>query len=253
MSDTTLIDIQADIVDRLLSDDYFDDISVLSERVNEFDYEVQLALGIVTGRAGKCGALVIVQQPTAVDEMPNVLFGPLDTEWTVLVLEEAKINRAPETGTGKPALAIARRVARVLKLTHFGGSGRLLRPGSPLITPAEALIDVGGEYFAPVAYAVKFNCSEADSDAFTKVARPAISPAGGSVSVSSPATVTLTCSTNDSSIWYSTDGSYPRPGGPGSSEYSAAFDISEECQLRVAATKFGSIPSDVVAADFTEA
>lgn len=242
-----MVDMQSDIVSRLLADEFFADIAVLSERVAELDYEVQVALGIVTGRAGKAGALVIVQQPTASDEMPNVTFGPLTIEWNILVMEETKINRDTTIGTGHPALEIARRVVRVLKHASLGSTGRLMLPGNPLIAPAATAVEGEDGFYVPVSYAVKFVCSEADSEAFSKVVRPSISSSGTTV----PQTVTLACATAGASIYYSTDGSYPRAGGSGSTLYSAPFSIASACTLRVVAYKSGQIASDVVAADYT--
>jgi hypothetical protein len=246
MSDRVLVDMQSDIVGRLLADEFFSDIAVLSERVAELDYEVQVALGIVTGRAGKAGALVIVQQPTASDEMPNVTFGALDIEWTILVMEETKINRDSVMGTGHSALEIARRVVRVLKHASLGSTGRLMRPGTPLIAPAAAVVEGDDGFYVPVSYAVKFSCTEADSEVFLKVANPSISPAGGAL----PQTVTLACSTAGSSIYYTTDGSYPRSGATGSSLYSAPFSVATASTVRAAAYKSGLIASNVVSQDY---
>lgn len=254
MSDRCLIDIQADIVDRLLGDDFFATIPVFTSETGNLESEINSSLGLSSGRGGKAGALVLVQQPIGVDEMPGVTFGAMDLEFNILVLEDPKVNRDENIGTLHPALEIVRRIIRVLKMAHLGGgndggAARLLRIGSPAFNPYAVVIgndDIG--FVVPIAYQIKLFCAEADSDVYTKVSRPTISSTASTV----PSTVTLAVPTSGAAIYFSLDGSYPRPGGSGSVLYASPINLVAACTLRSAAYKTGSIPSDVVAADYTE-
>lgn len=247
MSDTTLVMLQEDIVERLKSDTELEGVAVLSERKADLEHEVAICLGIDTGSDGKAGAMIVVQQPVATDEMPNVTFGALNLEFTILVMEEPRINQDPVNGTGKSALEIARRVARILKHYRPGMLGRIFVPGSPFISPAETMVqDAGGSWHAPVAYAVRVSTAEADATINTKVGPVVLDPAGGVV----PQTVALASNTVGADIYYTLDGAYPS--AKTGLLYSAPISVTGACTLRAAAYLDGSIPSDVTGATFTE-
>src|SRR5688572_9309228 len=94
---------QEDLRFLLLSDDLFSDIPVITEDDGNIEAMMNKALGFLTETDGKCGACVIVQQPTGDDEMVGITMGPLDLFWTFLVLEQREMNRNETTGTGKKA------------------------------------------------------------------------------------------------------------------------------------------------------
>lgn len=247
MSDKTILLLQEDLVGRIQSDTELAGIAVLSERTADLEHEIAIGLGIDTGSNGKAGAMIVVQQPVAGDEMPNVMFGALNLDFSILVLEEPRINQDPVMGTGKAALEIARRVARIIKHYRPGMLGRIFRSGSPFIAPAQAMVqDAGGNWHAPVAYAVNVSTAEADDVAYTKVSPVSISAAGSVV----PQTVTLTTTAVGAEIYYTTDGSYPSAAN--GTLYSAPVSVTGACTLRAAAYLDGSIPSDVSGATYTE-
>lgn len=234
--ENTLVDIQADLVARLNSDAYFADVSVIDERISDIDSEINKALGVISAKAGKRGACVVVLSPIATDQYPDNSFqGPLNVELAFRVLEHPTINDNATFGTRKEALSIARRVVRVMK--HFvpGGYGQPLLPGNPVIRPAS-------DEFAPVAYDVVFVTQEAVRQNEAKVSTPRI------VAAYAPFSVSISTPTSDATIYYTLDGSYPWSGNSAAVLYSAAFvPEGADVLIRAAAFKGFYIPSDVAA------
>lgn len=237
--DTSLTDLQADLVERLKSDEFFADIPVLDERKSDLASDIELALGTLTEAGGKLGICAVVLSPVANDELPDVVFGPLEVELSVLVLENVLLNTGP-TGTGKAALTVARRIHRILKHYRAVGLGQALVPAKQSIIPVDNPL-------APLAYEVRFATTEADREVNSKVAMPTISPDGGAV----PQTVSLACTTAGASIYFTLDGSYPRAGNSAATLYVAPFELMSAGTLRAAAFKSGYIASDVNSAKFS--
>ncbi|MGN1417229.1 MAG: chitobiase/beta-hexosaminidase C-terminal domain-containing protein [Oscillospiraceae bacterium] len=83
-------------------------------------------------------------------------------------------------------------------------------------------------------------------DVTEQVAMPDISPNGGTFTDSQ--TVTITCTTENATIFYTTDGTAPTTS---STTYTGAFTISETATVKAIAVKDGMNDSAVAAAEFT--
>lgn len=239
MNETIAADLQADLVGRIEADAMFTTITVLDERKGLTESDVQMAISSMTAKGGRSGVATIVLAPTADDEMPDAVLGPLTWSVTLLVIEDPLVNTDATTGTGYAAMTVARRLHRILKHYRAAGLVHAMVPGRPCISPAKT-------DFAPVAVEVKFKCQEADAGREYKVGLPTISPAGGTV----PQTVTLACATAGAGIYYTLDGTHPHSGNTTATLYTVPFSISTAKVLRVAAFKTGFVGSDINRADF---
>jgi len=76
---------------------------------------------------------------------------------------------------------------------------------------------------------------------------PTISPSSGAA----PQTVTLTTATTGASIYYTTNGNFPRNGVTGATLYTAPFQVASAATLRCAAYKTGLFGSLVNQAIYT--
>lgn len=237
MNDAILTDLQADIAERLRADDYFVDIPVLDERKADLVSEIDMALGTLTEAGGKMGLCAVVLSPVGNDDMPDAPGGPLQVDISVLILENVLLNTG-ETGTGKPALDVARRVHRLLKHYRAFGLAQAMVAGRPAIVPVDNPL-------AGLAYEVRFKAQESDGTGigYTKVAMPLAS--GGP----DPVATTMTCNTAGATILYTLDGSYPSAAN-GAELYSAPVVIPDGSTLRLAAYKTDCIPSDVNRVEF---
>lgn len=240
----------------LMSDDLFNDITVITEDEGNIERQMDKALGIIEQKDSKAGICVIIQQPTGSDDMPGVLFPPLVLDWTILILEHRERNRnTDKDGTGKKAWTVARRIHRILKAHRAGGLTQTFNMRKPCITPYAAARELNNVYVPLVGYSVKFFGQEADSGSYTKVANPTISASSittttGTMVGTAGDTVTLACSTSGASIYYTTDLSHPCEQNTAATPYSAPFTVPAGT-LRVRAHKPGSVGSDTVAAYFT--
>jgi len=124
---------------------------------------------------------------------------------------------------------VARRTQRVLKHFAYGGLFHALVPEKQCIVPATAE--------GLVAYVVRFLVNEAEVENLEKVSAVAITDLAG--------TVTLTCSTADAEVWYTTDDNYPKPDNNVAALYGAPFVVVESCTVLACGYKSGSLASDV--------
>ena len=94
---------------------------------------------------------------------------------------------------------------------------------------------------------ISADASSQEPSTETKCANPYFSQYGGEVEKGF--VLTMTCSTEGASMFYTTDGTDPYPGGK---EYTAAgIVINESCTVKVIAVKEGLENSDVRSANFT--
>lgn len=235
MSDTLLDQLQADVAERLRGDDVLGQFTVVTERTNDPVAEVSRKLGLVQSDESK-GLCLVVFQLTALPES-NEVHGPLLTfRIIVRVLENPILN-----GSGITALAAARRAGLVLHHYSAGGLGSLLLAESPFISPVE-------DPLAPLAYDLAFSTHEAETSVPDRVARPSFTPDADAF----PKDIQISCATSGVTIWYTIDGTYPRPGGATSQELTGSFaTIAGPCRLRAVATKEDLIPSDAAFLDIT--
>lgn len=235
-AETRILDLQADIVARLASDEYFVDIPVLTERKGSIEADIAEALGVITGKAGKVGVCVVVIISSAEYLYPNVLDGPLVIKFTVAVLENVEANMATSTGTLKAAFTVATRVLNVLQ--QYQGPGKC-----DMVMPERNTIKVIPNEDGLVAYGVDFMTNEDARTATTKVAQPIPSISGSTL----PKTVTLTCAAPAAAaIYYTLDSSYPSAINTAHATlYTVPFSVTTACWLRAGASKTGYIDSDI--------
>ena len=62
--------------------------------------------------------------------------------------------------------------------------------------------------------------------------------------------VTLSCATPGARITYTTDESYPQPGNPAATTYTAPFAVTAGTKVRAGATAAGMKPSDTAIGQF---
>ena len=116
-------------------------------------------------------------------------------------MENVELNN-DDSGTGKSARKVARRIRDAIKSQNFIGLVSNMCTGKPCIEPVE-LKDLGEGI---VAYQVNFECMEVGLEPITAVQMPAIA-----VSQSQPQFL-LSSGTPGAVIWYTLDDSFPFDG-----------------------------------------
>lgn len=235
MSETGILDLQADMVGRALADEYLGAVPILDERRGSIVDDIQVSLGLLTAVSGKLGACIIVLSPVGKVQYPDAPWGEMEQKITFRVLENPTLNNDASTGTLKPALGLVRRLVRVFH--HY------IPVALSQCLVAEGYVPVE-DALAPVAYEVTFTTVESDPATYPKVATPTIAPSGGVV----PQLVTLACATAGAAMYYTLDGTHPRVGN--GTLYAAPFNVNAAARLRVAAFKAGSLGSDVNSVKF---
>lgn len=224
-----------DIRDRIASDSYFSDITVLTRDKGDITNNIQTALGTKTVKAAKCGACVIVMSPELSDRYPEGSGGVLDLELSIDVLENVLINRNVTKGTLKHAVDIARRLIRVLKFYRASGITDLITLQSQCIKKDDSL-EMGGV----ILYHVNIKLGE-NSEAIEKVCTPTIASTGSLPNVN----VTMTCPTAGSSIYFTTDATYPWGGNTAATLYTVPVAVAVATTFRAGASKASCIGSDI--------
>lgn len=235
MSDTLITDFQEDIAARLRADEVLGAVNIITERTGDIANEISRRLGLVRGVAGAKGVCLVVLQIQGRASSANYPVPMLELDPVVRVLEHPGVNKE-----GPSALTLARRVSRVL--WHYTAHGKT----SPLV-PSNPLILGVDDAIAPVAYDVQFTCHEAEYVEEAQVVLPSITPLTGPA----PETVTITCDTEGSEIWYTLDGSHPWPGNPSAVLYTAPFTVTQAVQVRAGAYLAGAVASSTASALFT--
>ncbi len=203
--------------DRLESFDYFSDITVLSEDKGVIESDIERALSTLNEKAGKLGAVVIVYSPEESAGDPDMPGPESKISINVRVLETPILNRDTGSGgTGKPWSRIGRRVKSLLHHFDVGNRNELVYAGGERVIVDESTN--GFDY--------KFSFSAYDGIR-PKVATPSISGTISSVSIS--------CVTPSSVIYYTTDGTYPSSANEDANLYSAPFTVDSGTEVRAAA------------------
>lgn len=231
-TDTIIDDLRDDLAARLASDEALADLPIVTERSGDILGEVAMALGIAEGRPGRRGICLVILQISARPETPEVPNPPLILQPVVRVLEHPILN-----DTGTTALAVARRIMRVLH--HYAPDGLT----SCLVADSPSITGVVDE-IAPLAYDVAFRCMDDDRSEVGKVAIPTIWPESGEASAEAPLVVSLACDTEGAEIRYTLDGSPPYRSNPAANAYDSTITLNSPCTLRVAAWKSGLLTSD---------
>jgi hypothetical protein len=226
--------VQPDVYNKLLSEPYFNNIAIFLIREKRFQSEINAALSGMAGRNGYGGATIEVLFPTLqqpLEETP----GPICTlQQKFIVKTQENINQGPG-GTGLSVEQIAVNLAQTFQLFFLGG-------------PLQGFY-VAGNFYEYVVFdaeapflgvAVTLHATFALT-ALTRTLGPQPSTADSNGNV----LVTLTDQQpgGGSTIYYSTDGSFPgygntsagNPTGLGTAQvYSTPFSVPSGTTIRTA-------------------
>jgi hypothetical protein len=200
---------------RLGADDYFTDIPVIVADEERAKLQMARKEAVMTTQGGHQGLAVVVLQVVGDDEFPSLQFGPMTLMPAFQVIELVELNRGPN-GTGKSARQVARRIRDVMKCAGFIGMVKNLQPEKPCITPVNLKADLGENVRA---YQVDFRCLEVSGDLPSIVAMPTF------MSMPLVMEVALACPTVGSTIYYTTDDSYPCAQNKAAQVYSGPISI----------------------------
>ena len=227
---------------RLQTNPFFDDIAIVVAEKGNVAKSYEQAQAVITETSGKRGICVVVLQVVANDLSANLQFGPMIFKPAFQVVENVELNN-DDSGTGKSARKVARKIRDVVKNCNLMGLVQDMKAGTPCIEPVD-LKDMGESV---VAYQVNFECLEVSHENQTQVQMPVF------VAGTDPQnpTFTMTCATAGAAIWFTTDDSFPYDGDasvyPGSTSqlYSGAGPCTNPTTVRSAAYVDGSIASGV--------
>lgn len=245
-----LLNLQSDLEGLLLSDPALAEVPVLVERKGLTEEDVVQAIGVYNTRAGseKVGLVIIVMMPAVRKPRENAVL-QLAVTATLRIIELPVVNQGA-TGIGLAAEDCA---THLLQLAHnwSPAQGRTLTPDADAIDPAQAPD-------AHIAYDVNLTWTDGLAQP-PKAPRPTITYDEGSEQV------TLTCSDQDATIHYTTDGSFPHPENPAATIYnqpltyqgvivthedglvttSQPFAAASGTQIRAIAIRTGHAPSNL--------
>jgi hypothetical protein len=214
--------VQPDVYYKLLTEPWFGNIAIFKVREKRLDTEVSRALAGLAGRNGKGGASIEVLMPTLKSALPDTA-GPVCTlEQKFIVKEQPTVNQGAH-GTGLSAEQIAVNIAQTFQLFFLGGplQGFYTAPSfyEYISAPADAP-------FIPLAVTLRATFA---LTALTRTLVPAAS--------ATAETVTLTDAQpgGGSSLYYTTDGSFPGSGNPNAILYGVPFTVASGATVRTAA------------------
>ena len=225
---------QLDIYARLQNDTYFKaGVPVLLELKGITERDVAVAIQTLNASNGLVGSVAIVLMPTLLPDSPNAPGPRYDAVYKVQIIDEPLLRRQPIGGTTCSADEIADRVRQILHRFSMGRGQTISFAGMEPVAVPEG----------KVSYVARFKCVTVDQPPVA-VASVGISPAGPG-----PATVTLTCATAGSQIWYTTDGSYPGSNStacPTATQYTVPFAVLAGQTVRAAAEATGYQQSQAI-------
>ena len=227
MANVDLENLQTDVLNKLLSEAYFVDLTVVSLRKLVIESDINAGLVYLTTKAGKQGAGVIVGMPTIEVPSPNVPGPELELKLPVRVMEQPTINQATG-GTTKTAEQIAINVLQALHQFQIEGLGALYGEASAI----KPNTDTEGVVAYDVMLTVRIPQT---APTFTRLPTMDLSILQ----------VTLTTSESGVTIYKTTDGTFPGSyTGSTATVYTAPFNVASGTTVRWAAYKTGQIGSD---------
>jgi hypothetical protein len=116
--------VQPDVYFKLLSEVYFNQVSIFQIREKRLDTEVNKALSGLAGRNGGAGATIEVLFPTLKAPLENTPGPVASLEQRFLVKEQRAVNMGAN-GTGLSAEQIAVNIAQTFQLFYMGNSAGL--------------------------------------------------------------------------------------------------------------------------------
>lgn len=252
-----LLTLQTDLEGILLSDPELAEVPVLVERKGLTEEDVAQAIGVMNSREGvdKVGACIIVMMPAVRKPQQNATL-QLNTTATLRVIELPVVNQA-DGGIGLAAETIA---MRLLQLLHnwSPASGRTMAADGEAIEPSTAPE-------SHIAYDVNIQWVDG-------IEKPAKSPKPSVSYDAGTEQVTITCSDEEATLYYTTDGSFPYPGNPavqiynqpvtfegvvvthedGVVTYGDPFTAAASTEVRAIARRTGYAPSNLKSITLSE-
>ena len=188
-----LTQFQLDLVGRLESSAYFDDLPIIQERTGVTESELAEALGSATVKAGKFGAAVLVKMPTRAVDNPDTEGPRYSVLGLIRVLEYPLLNRVAG-GTGKTAEDISLVVEGLFHLWATGDAAVFCK-GAPPWNDGEGNLgyDVRLGWFL-------------QAEEPPRCVRPEIHAAADAVQI--------VCTTPAAALHYTLDGSFPGLAAP---------------------------------------
>jgi hypothetical protein len=214
--------VQPDVYSKLLSEAYFANVAVFTIREKRLDTEVNRALSGLQGRNGKGGATIEVLMPTLKTALPDTAGPVCVLEQKFIVKEQPTVNLGAN-GTGLTCEQIAVNLAQTFQLFFLGGPMQGFYAG-----PAFYKYIAAGADKPFVAIQVVLNATFV----LTALQRT-LSPAA----TAAAQTVTLTDQQpgGGSTIYYTSDGSFPGSGNSNAIQYTTPFTVASGTTVRTAA------------------
>lgn len=231
MSDLLLETIQADVFALLQNTPALALANVLKNDAETTDSKIENAIKTLVTTGGKRGLAVVVMRAEVTEAEKNLPGPPLTIKIEIQVVEHVLFNQGAD-GTEVRSSQAALNVLSALHLRHFGNC--LLYSEKNPIKPVQVKT---GYVSDAVTLFAKFDGLVTD-----KPSMPTVSIAADMI--------TLACATAESTIYYTTDGSFPTPAG---TLYSAPFTApSVGTVIRAAAYVDDMPPSDIMEFTITE-
>ena len=187
-------------------------------RSNMIEEQIEQALGGMAFKGGKCGIVAIVMLPD-VQAVSADSRGPA-RQFTIMVrIIEDRLFNESETGTGITSARLALHTVQLLQQRN------LLGLHGVSVDPTKMLEEINLPDDRK-AWEVRVKVSLSPIP-LGRVARPLITKDGNDI--------TITCSTPDAVIYYTTDGSWPGPANAASVVYENFINATTLTTLRVVA------------------
>jgi hypothetical protein len=254
---SAFIQLMFDAMDRIQADGYCAGIPVIPQLARDpssggfIQRDIDEAMEAAqTGSTGKAGLAVYIFLPKCSASKPNVITPFWDeVELWLTIIEEQMINVdvngfAP-ANVGIRADALAFHLAQLFHQWSNDGCGKnfAVRYCDPMprhLLPAEIRKELKNHVIWELGLR-----NQITSGQLAKASMPALGISGSAY----PYTVTMTGADTGADVYYTTDGSLPRPDN--GTKYSIAITIAAPCMFRGAAYKEGAVGSDVRAKSFT--
>jgi Fn3 associated len=214
--------VQPDVYYKLLTESWFENIAIFQIREKRLDTEVNRALAGLAGNNSKGGASIEVLMPSLKTALPETA-GPVCTlEQRFIVKEQPTVNQGAN-GTGLSVEQIAVNIAQTFQLFYLGGPMQGFY-AAPEFYKYQAMPDEA----AFIAVAVTLHATFA----LTALARTSAPTASAAAE-----TVTLIDQQpgGGSTLYYTTDGSFPGSGNPSAMQYTTPFTVASGTVVRAAA------------------